>query len=216
MKYAGFIFYPKDWLSDKRLSLCSLATKGAWMDLICYMYESERCGYLVVNGKTLAKADIRRMIKCGDQEFESIWNELIDNGVMKQHADGTFYSKRMVQEMSKMAQKNTISKDEIDLVNSISTELKAVTNNSELFEGEKARSLILAQLRNGAKPNEFIQVVKYKTEEWGNSDRWSKYLRPATLFSEENFKKYLNEAMAKPAVVKEKVSGNKRMDYDDL
>lgn len=47
MKKLPYIpFYTGDWLKDPALSLCSPATRGVWMDLLCRMHEAGRVGTL--------------------------------------------------------------------------------------------------------------------------------------------------------------------------
>ena len=48
-KLPWFKFYPKDWMTDSGLRLCSWDTKGVYIDLLCIMAESNRYGYLEIN-----------------------------------------------------------------------------------------------------------------------------------------------------------------------
>ena len=43
-KAPAFQFYVKDWLSSPDLRMCSCSTKGIWIDLLCYMWESRDRG----------------------------------------------------------------------------------------------------------------------------------------------------------------------------
>ena len=44
MKMPYFPFYPGDWMKDPALSMCTPATRGIWIDLICAMHELDRMG----------------------------------------------------------------------------------------------------------------------------------------------------------------------------
>lgn len=46
MKLPAFQFYPGDWLKDPAITLCSSASRGVWIDLLCVMHESGRSGEL--------------------------------------------------------------------------------------------------------------------------------------------------------------------------
>lgn len=54
-KQPAFQFYPGDWLKDPRLSLCSEATRGIWIDMICAMHEMDRCGKITGTSEQLAR-----------------------------------------------------------------------------------------------------------------------------------------------------------------
>jgi hypothetical protein len=101
------LFNPGDWLGDLALNTCSLQTQGAWMRLLCYMHESETCGYLITNGKPMEKKSIQKLLKIDNETFETIWNELIENGVMKRdEKTGAYFSKRMISDHEKYVKKN--------------------------------------------------------------------------------------------------------------
>jgi hypothetical protein len=34
-------FYPADWMANRNLRRCSLAARGAWMDVLCVLHDSE-------------------------------------------------------------------------------------------------------------------------------------------------------------------------------
>lgn len=43
-KAPAFQFYIKDWLSDPELKMASHSTKGIWIDILCFMWESSERG----------------------------------------------------------------------------------------------------------------------------------------------------------------------------
>ena len=47
--------YTGDWLTDPALSLCTPATRGVWVDLICYMHRSNQGGKLIATREQLAR-----------------------------------------------------------------------------------------------------------------------------------------------------------------
>jgi hypothetical protein len=64
-KAPAFQFYVKDWLADTELRLTSAATRGIWIDLLCFMWMSkdkgELCishaGIMKITGATAAEVD---------------------------------------------------------------------------------------------------------------------------------------------------------------
>lgn len=215
-RHKGFIFHPEDWLSDARLAMCSYATKGVWMDLLCYMYQSKRGGYLMIDGKALSKSDVEKMLKCrSSEEFESIWNELLTHGVMKQHADGTYYSKRMVEDVERFSLSATASSEEVQLAQQVLDEFSRVVNSAKAYHVERAKVLIISLIRSGVTLNDFKAVIRAKYEEWKDSDKMRPWLRPATLFGEK-FPEYLAETKSvAPTMASGKTTVGK-FDYDDL
>ena len=46
MKRPAFQFYPNDWRGNANLRRCSEAARGAWMDVLCLLHDSEEYGVL--------------------------------------------------------------------------------------------------------------------------------------------------------------------------
>jgi hypothetical protein len=95
-KYPWAKFYPSDWMNDTQLSICSPQTRGIWIDIICAMHESDRCGELGCTYKQLS-----RLCRCSIEEIKSAISELsesktadvtIDNGYV------TLINRRMKRE----------------------------------------------------------------------------------------------------------------------
>jgi hypothetical protein len=97
-KKPAMLFYPRDWLADPALNVCSLCAQGLWLRMLCYMWESEKRGYLIVNNKALHKGQICRLVGQNDPEDEVLhWmQELEDAGVYSIDEEGVIYSRRMV------------------------------------------------------------------------------------------------------------------------
>ena len=68
--------------------------------------------------------------------------------------------------------------------------------NKELSKNYKAttknKSLINSRLSEGFTLEDFKYVIKLKSDEWGEDEKMSKYLRPETLFGNK-FESYLNQ-----------------------
>ncbi len=193
MDLKGFFFQPEDWLSDGKLSLCSYATKGAWMDLMCYMFKSPRVGYLMIDDKVLDKVLIRKMLKCSDEEFETIWTELIDYGVMKRNESGCYYSKRLVKDMERISLSFTANDEEAEMAQKVLDEFKRFYPALRAYHDGTARSAIIARKREGATFEDFKAVIVSKTNEWKDVEKMVVNIKPTTLFGDK-FSRYLAEA----------------------
>jgi hypothetical protein len=63
-KAPAFQFYVKDWLSAPDLRMCSCSTRGIWIDLLCFMWESRDRGE--VEG---TMREFVRLCSCTESEF---------------------------------------------------------------------------------------------------------------------------------------------------
>jgi len=54
-KAPAFQFYVRDWLSDPELQMTSSATRGVWINALCFMWESKERGKLEGTMEELAK-----------------------------------------------------------------------------------------------------------------------------------------------------------------
>ena len=59
------------------------------------------------------------------------------------------------------------------------------------------KKLINARIAEGYSVDDFLQVNKIKSEEWKHDPKFSKFLRPATLYCKTHFDSYLNSGFTK-------------------
>jgi hypothetical protein len=71
VKAPAFQFYTGDWLKDPQLSMCSPATRGVWMDLLCAMHELGRSGQVTGTVEQLC-----RLCRCTTAEMRAALAEL--------------------------------------------------------------------------------------------------------------------------------------------
>jgi hypothetical protein len=98
----SFQFYPNDWLGDMNLRMCSVATRGVWIDLLCIMHKSKKYGYLVQkeSGKwsNMSPKTIQKLTGMTRKRIVNGLRELSKNDVIKYDDDGLMYSKRLVKD----------------------------------------------------------------------------------------------------------------------
>ncbi len=96
-KLPAFQFYPGDWVRDS-ISGCTLAAQGLWLRMILLMHDSDRYGYLSVNGSPIPPESIARRCGCTLEQYESLLAELETNGAPSRTPEGIIFSRRMVRD----------------------------------------------------------------------------------------------------------------------
>lgn len=95
-KAPSFQFFPEDWLSNLKLQLCSMTSQGLLINLMCLMHQSQKYGYLLINGLQINHKQLTKLLRMNYKTFNMALNELILCGVLKQDESGILYCKRMV------------------------------------------------------------------------------------------------------------------------
>jgi hypothetical protein len=75
MKHPHIPLYTGDWMKDTELSLCTPATRGVWIDLLCAMHERNRSGELRGTSEQLA-----RLARCSTVELDQAFTDLQTTG----------------------------------------------------------------------------------------------------------------------------------------
>ncbi len=70
-KLPAILLYVGDWMKDPSLSMCSPATRGIWIDLMCAMHENNRTGIVTGN-----YAQLSRLARCTAPEMENAISEI--------------------------------------------------------------------------------------------------------------------------------------------
>ena len=91
-------FWWQDWQRDPALRMCSLAARGAWIEMLCLMADADPVGHLLVNGRSPNMRQLSAVLGCSEREASKLVSELEENGVFSRSEDGTIYSRRMVRD----------------------------------------------------------------------------------------------------------------------
>lgn len=98
-KKPSFQFYPGDWRKDPAVQALDLKHRGAWMELLCIMHESEERGVLLLNGKPTPMSAIARQLSISTEECQEVINTLLDYGVaIARPSDGAICNRRMMRD----------------------------------------------------------------------------------------------------------------------
>lgn len=103
MKLPAIHLYPGDWLRDT-VAGCSLAAQGLWLRMMFLMHDSERYGYLIVNGSPMTSESIARRCGCTPAEYETLYGELDAAGVPSRTKGNLIFSRRMVRDADERQQ----------------------------------------------------------------------------------------------------------------
>lgn len=96
VKLPSFQFYPGDWLRDAGLRACTVASRGLWMDLLCYMHDAPVRGHLLKsNGQPFTDAELSRATGCPAAQLTKHLAELESAGVFDRNEAGVIVSRRM-------------------------------------------------------------------------------------------------------------------------
>lgn len=97
-------FYPKDWLTDTGLRMCSWEAKGLWIDLLCYMWFAPIRGSLTYS-KTIANDSkiiqqmdskaIAKLVGENEEKINKLVDELVENQVIEKLENGLQISRKM-------------------------------------------------------------------------------------------------------------------------
>jgi hypothetical protein len=74
MKRPAFQFYAKDWRGNLKLRRCSDAAKGAWIEIMCVLHDSEEYG--------VARFPLKELVAAAGVQAKSA-RELVEKGVLK-------------------------------------------------------------------------------------------------------------------------------------
>ncbi|MHC1792154.1 hypothetical protein [Solidesulfovibrio sp.] len=107
-------FFPGDWLRDN-VSGCSLAAQGLWLRMMILMHDSERYGYLTMNGLPIPPGFIARKCGCDTlEQYNALLDELDNAGIPSRTPEGAIYSRRMVKDARERQRKAGNKRDQRD------------------------------------------------------------------------------------------------------
>lgn len=94
------------WDDFERDTAClDLATRGAWISILCIMSRSPRPGYLLhATGHPYTDEDTARNLHLSNDEWLAVRSELLRTGVSSQDSHGTLFNRRMVKEAKDRSQ----------------------------------------------------------------------------------------------------------------
>lgn len=98
-KAPSFQFYPADWLRHAGLKLCSFNAKGVWADLMAQSYFMSKRGVFRDETGPISEPNLLEMLSGNASQKRRGFAELKKHKVIKQYEDGTFYVRRIKEDM---------------------------------------------------------------------------------------------------------------------
>lgn len=200
---------------DYMLKHTKWVTNAIAMEMLCDTSEAEKFVFSCIEDYELFVSDgehfwseslLRRMnikeakrkkrVEAGKKGAQSRWSDGNAIATPKQsHSnamakDGKGKEKKVKESKEKESNKDIVAdapayKEVIDYLNE-----KASTQYRE--SSKKTQTLIKARLNENFTVDDFKTVIDKKAADWLNDEKWSKFLRPETLFGNK-FEGYLNE-----------------------
>lgn len=96
-------WYWRDWQSDPKLRVCSLAARGLWAEMLAIMDQAEPRGFLLVNGRRPSFAQLARLVGSTEAEVRTLYRELNSHDVFSIDDKRRVYSRRVITDLAKEA-----------------------------------------------------------------------------------------------------------------
>ena len=98
-KLPAIQFYVGDWRKDAGIQSMDYFARGLWFEFLCVMHESDRRGYLLINGKKPTNEQLVRLFGLDKQILTTHLSLFLDVGVASQEEDtGVLFNRRMVRD----------------------------------------------------------------------------------------------------------------------
>ena len=102
MKWPFIKFYARDWIGDPELRMCSLESRGCWLEMLLIMHSAKRRGYFETpQGHALSDEQASRIMATHKGDLIRCKEELLMHGIPSVDEDGVWYSRRMVKDTKK-------------------------------------------------------------------------------------------------------------------
>jgi hypothetical protein len=174
-------FFVNDWLSDEKLSLCSLAAQGLWMRMVCFMHKNARRGYLETDGKPLSLDQLARLAGVSTELVSPLIQELLTSGVPSVTDQGVILCRRMVEKeslrlvRSEAGRKGGMAKAEREVLlkqKSAKANGKPLESNSEYFFSSEEENAHLSAPDFGLGVQGEGILPKQNGQQKGESEAW--------------------------------------------
>lgn len=147
-------FYPKDWIGDSSLRMCSLAARGLWIDLLALMAGAQEFGVLPFS-EAQAPEIIANACGGAPKQIEALLRELKARGVYSIREDGCIVSRRLLRDhaayraMSDLGQRGARKRYSQNTFSAIAeNDNHAIAENEDSAIAENGNPAIARKLRS--------------------------------------------------------------------
>jgi len=99
-------WYFADWRADPGLRMCGLAARGLWAEILGYMHEGEPYGHFTIEGRVPELPELARLVGAPVADVRRAYAELEKNGVFSRTPEGVPYSRRMLRDEKREAERS--------------------------------------------------------------------------------------------------------------
>lgn len=100
-KNPWFKFYPTDWKADNQLKLCSAASRGLWIEMLCICHQAKPYGHFLIDESAPTETELSVMTGIPTEQIPALIGELSSRGIFSRTAKGVIYSRKMVNDEKK-------------------------------------------------------------------------------------------------------------------
>lgn len=94
-KLSWFKFWPDAWKSNNKLRMCSMASRGLWIEMMCIMHEAEPRGHLTIAGEPVSENALAKIVGESVEDVK-IWLSELDNmGVFDRRKNGVIVCRKI-------------------------------------------------------------------------------------------------------------------------
>jgi len=211
MKDPAFLFYSNDFLTGV-LDL-TFEERGQYITLLALQHQK---GHLTTKAISVSVPGVSQDVldKFSIDEEGNYYNERLEVEANKRAEHSRKQKERALKGWNKRKQsggnavadavalpledENVNENRDIDIIKKVVQYLNDKLSTNYRHNSRATAAPIQARLNEGYKLEDFKKVIDTKSEEWQHNADFSKFLRPATLFSPK-FEGYLNQVSATPS-----------------
>lgn len=100
-KNPWFKFYPTDWKADNQLKLCSAASRGLWIEMLCICHQATPYGHFLIDGSVPTETELSVLTGIPTEQITALIGELASRSIFSRTSKGVIYSRKMVNDEKK-------------------------------------------------------------------------------------------------------------------
>jgi len=97
-KLPALQFYVGDWRKDPGVQALDYESRGVWLEILCFMHESEERGRLLLNGIAMPTIALARNLGIPEADLKQTLSKIEAYGVASRDDAGVLYCRRMVRD----------------------------------------------------------------------------------------------------------------------
>ncbi len=204
-KDPAFLFYPNDYIGGTMGM--TFEEKGAYIELLMLQFNRGHMTSHMI-GRTVGQIWDNIKDKFVEDENGLFYNERLEleQNKRKSYSESRRNNKKGINQYTKKEEKKVghmtshmenedVNENRVIDRKEIVSYLNSVLGTKYKYTSASTSNPITARLNEGYTVSDFKQVIDIKSKEWQSDEKFSKFLRPQTLFGTK-FESYLNQKTA--------------------